>query len=252
MIAQLLTCVMDLGEQLLVNGAEIYRVEECINRVFNAYEVKRVDTFIISSSMVVSVTDGEEVYTQTRRINFVGTNIEKLHRLNDLSRQICKYKYSVEKIRSELDLISNKTPSYSLFLRAFANAIISGSFTLFFGGNHIEAVISFVIGFVLQFIYFSLGKLKTNRLFEKLLCSLTVSLLAFFAVKLSWVSAVDKIIIGNIMSMIPGIGFTNAIRDLFKGDIFAGVHRLIESLLISAAIASGYVIPAMLIGGFVI
>ena len=54
------------------------------------------------------------------------------------------------------------------------------------------------------------------------------------------------------MSMIPGVGFTNALRDLFKGDIFAGVHRGIESLLISAAIAAGYVLTAVILGGVVL
>ena len=243
---------MDLAEQMLINGAEIYRVEDCINRIFMSNGVKRVDTFIITSSMVVSVSDNEgNVFTQTRRIGNVSTDIERLHKLNALSRYICSNSPDVEEIKNRLNDISS-TPTYHLAIKVAANAVIAGSFTLFFGGTCVDSIVSFAIGAIMQFAFVGLNKINTNKLFEKFICSLIVSLLAFTAVKISIVSGVDKIVIGNIMSMIPGVGFTNALRDLFKGDIFAGVHRGIESLLISAAIAAGYVLTAVILGGVVL
>ena len=56
-------------------------------------------------------------------------------------------------------------------------------------------------------------------------------------------------IIGNIMSLIPGIGLTNALRDLFTGDSIAGLLRSIEALLIALAIAAGYFLSTVLMGG---
>jgi uncharacterized membrane protein YjjP (DUF1212 family) len=73
--------------------------------------------------------------------------------------------------------------------------------------------------------------------------------LAFGAVKLGWISSVDKIIIGNIMTLIPGIGLTVALRDLFTGDSIAGLLRTIEAILTALAIAAGYFLVAAL-GGF--
>ena len=67
--------------------------------------------------------------------------------------------------------------------------------------------------------------------------------------RLSLVGSVDKIIIGNIMSLIPGIGLTNALRDLFTGDSIAGLLRSIEAILIALAIAAGYFLSALLMGG---
>ena len=55
--------------------------------------------------------------------------------------------------------------------------------------------------------------------------------------------------IGNIMLLIPGMALTNSIRDLLCGDIVAGLLRLVESLLIALAIAAGYSIPLILLGG---
>jgi len=75
--------------------------------------------------------------------------------------------------------------------------------------------------------------------------------LAFLAVKLGWIADVDKVIIGNIMTLIPGIGLTNALRDLFTGDSIAGLLRSIEAVLTALAIAAGYFLVAVL-GGFAI
>ena len=77
------------------------------------------------------------------------------------------------------------------------------------------------------------------------------TLIAFLAVKLSLVPNVDKIIIGNIMSLIPGIGLTNALRDLFTGDSIAGILRVVEAVLTALAIAAGYFIVSVL-GGIVL
>ena len=73
--------------------------------------------------------------------------------------------------------------------------------------------------------------------------------MSFFAVKFGWITSVDKIIIGNIMTLIPGIGLTNALRDLFTGDSIAGLLRSIEAVLTALAIAAGYFLVAVL-GGF--
>ena len=89
----LLNCAMDIGEQMLLSGAEVHRVEESIKRMCSSFGAKRTDVFIITSSMVVSVfTDDDKSYTQTRRILNSSTDYEKLHKLNELSRKICSNK----------------------------------------------------------------------------------------------------------------------------------------------------------------
>ena len=75
--------------------------------------------------------------------------------------------------------------------------------------------------------------------------------MAFLSVKIGWIADVDKVIIGNIMSLIPGIGLTNALRDLFTGDSIAGLLRSIEAVLTALAIAAGYFLVTVL-GGVVL
>jgi uncharacterized membrane protein YjjP (DUF1212 family) len=62
---------------------------------------------------------------------------------------------------------------------------------------------------------------------------------------------VGFLIIGNIMTLIPGIGLTNSLRDLFAGDSISGALRMIDALILAASIACGYIVTTFLFGGAV-
>ena len=53
------------------------------------------------------------------------------------------------------------------------------------------------------------------------------------------VESTDTVIIGSLMILVPGLLFTNAMRDIIFGDTNSGVNRLVQVLLIAVAIALG-------------
>lgn len=244
-----LICAMDIGEQMLVCGAEIRRVEDSMERMCYALGAKRIDVFIITSSMVVTVHDANgNAFTQTRRVLNIGTDIEKLHRLNELSREICRGNLSVEEIRAKYDAVMQSLP-YPFWAECIAYAVIAGAFTLFFGGNRIESIVSLIVGAVVRFVVLLADKSAMNKIFAKFLCCFAATAMAFIAVRLGIIETVDMIVIGNIMTLIPGIGLTNALRDLFTGDSISGLLRSIEAVLIALAISAGYFLCAFIAGG---
>ena len=237
---------MDIGEQMLISGAEVHRVEESVTRICKAFGAVRVDVFIITSSMVVTVhADDGEIYTQTRRIMSSGVDIEKIHRLNQLSREICEKNLSNDEIETKLNAAIN-CKKYPVWWEFICYAVIAGSFTLFFGGTLIESVISLFVGFIVRCSISLFNKIITNKIFSKFVSTAVATFLAMIAVKYGWILNVDKIIIGNIMTLIPGIGLINALRDLFTGDSIAGILRTIEAILTALAIAAGYFAIAIL------
>ena len=82
---------LDIGDALLSSGAEIFRVEDTLNRMGYACGATQMNVFVITSSIVITMEFPEEnVRTQTRRIRKTGGNdFEKLEKLNNLSRQFC-------------------------------------------------------------------------------------------------------------------------------------------------------------------
>ena len=246
---RLLTCAMDIGEQLLISGAEVHRVEESIQRMCTAFGFARTDVFIITSSMVVtSYTQEGTPYTQTRRITTATIDIERIHRLNALSRKICAQPMTEEQIRQDLaQALSCK--QYGFWTELLCYMAIAGAFTLFFGGTVMEMLISLLVGGIVRVGILLWETAVSRPIFTKFMSAAVATALAFCAVKLGWISSVDKIIIGNIMTLIPGIGLTVALRDLFTGDSIAGLLRTIEAVLTALAIAAGYFLVAAL-GGF--
>ena len=61
--------------------------------------------------------------------------------------------------------------------------------------------------------------------------------------------------IGSVVSLIPGVAFTNAIRDITDENYLAGVVRMLDALLVFFCIAMGvgvvYAVVQRLIGGVV-
>ena len=49
----------------------------------------------------------------------------------------------------------------------------------------------------------------------------------------------DRIIIGGIILLMPGVALVTAIRDLFNGDYLSGSIRLMDALLTGVCIAIG-------------
>jgi len=244
-----LTCVMDIGEQMLIHGAEVHRVEESIRRMCTALGAHRVDIFIITTSMVATVyTEDGTPFTQTRRITNGTTDMEKTHRLNDLSRWICREKPEPERIVPALEE-ALRCKSYPFWLECVAYAVIAACFTLFFGGGLRDAAVSLGIGTLVRLSMQLPERYIPNRIFVKFFSSLIATLCAYGARRLGLIVRIDAVIIGNIMTLIPGIGLTNAFRDLFTGDSISGLLRTIEAVLIALAIAAGYFLVAVFGGG---
>ena len=246
---RMLTCAMDIGEQLLLSGAEVHRVEGSIRRICKAFGFVRTDVFIITSSMVITAYDeSNNPYTQTRRILTATTDIERIHALNALSRKICTQPMTEEEIREDLQkAISMKR--YPLWVEFLCYGLIAGAFTLFFGGTWLETLISLITGFIVRAGIILCDRAVPSSIFYKFFSAVVATSLAYGAVRLGIIEKVDMIIIGNIMTLIPGIGLTVAIRDLFTGDSIAGLLRTIEAILTALAIAAGYFLVAAL-GGF--
>lgn len=248
---QLLSCALDIGEQMLISGAEVGRVESAIRYICTAYGSSRTDVFTITSSIVVSVTDADGNHsTQTRRITGTKTNLTRLHRLNSLSRQICAETPDYDYVRQQLDGICAQ-PAYPLWLEILAAGLIGFSFAIFFGGDLTDGLVAGLLGLGLRSTTWVLQKAAMNQIFVNVVAAFLLSLSAILLVRGGIGHDANKIIIGNIMFLIPGIALTNSLRDMISGDIMTGMLRFLDAVLVAAAIAAGYILAAQLLGGAV-
>lgn len=246
---ELLSVSLDIGEKMLISGAEISRVEDSLQRILTAYNIQRADVFTITSSIVATVTDSEgHTITQTRRIHKYNTDLEKLDALNALSRKICASAPPISEIRDTLNE-TEKKHRYDLGIQCLAYALIAGAFSVFFGGTWKDGIIAVCLGALLKLLTHAIDRTKINMVFANAVASFSMCIAAFLCASVFRGLQPDKIIIGNTMLLIPGIAMTNSIRDIISGDSMAGILRFCEALVIAIAIAAGYILASLLMGG---
>ena len=93
-----------------------------------------------------------------------------------------------------------------------------------------------------------LGRTELNTVAFNLLVSLLIGLgVGVFAAILP-VLHMDKILIGDIMLLIPGLAMTNAVRNMLVGNTISGAVRLAESLIWAGALAGGFMVALLVVG----
>lgn len=236
---ELINTATDVGYMLLENGAEIYRVEESMQRIFRAYTVETGEIFAIPTCIYVTIStaDGRPV-TKIKRCYSRGTNLDKVERVNDLCRRVCRDTPDFKTIRRELQRIDGR-PNYSFLQQVLAFSLVAFSFTLFYGGNFADAVCAIFCGAVMKVTGYQMNRFHANSFFTNILASGAAAFIALIAAHYNFGLNADKIIIGSLMNLVPGIAITSFMRDLIAGDLIAGLIRFTESLLVATAIAIG-------------
>ncbi len=242
--------LLDAAENMLLCGAEITRVEDTLGRLAAAYGAVKADVFVITSSIVLTLTfeDGEMRTAQRRIGRDGGTDFEKFEKLNALSRECCGENGPIEteEFCSRIEAI--KSEKNSAIKGLLGNVLAAGSLAIFFGGSLMDGLLAGVMGALVWVLTEYLAKLLPNKLTFSLICSLLVGITVCLIENLTMFFKVDKVIIGVIMLLIPGIAITNAVRDMLTGNTISGALRFIKSALLAFMIAAGFMLAIQLTG----
>lgn len=235
----LLDLATDLGYELAVSGAETYRVEDSARLILTAYglepEVAAVNNYLIVSIL----TEQRKPITRMRRIGFHGNNLDAVERLNALSRRICAEKPDPEKALRMLDETRASVQYYSFPMLLVGHFLGAGGFGLLFGCSLPDAVFAGLCGILIAFITRFTSAMKANPIFSTLAASFLMSIAAYGLNAAGLVANSDTVIIGSMMILVPGLVFTNALRDIIYGDINSGINKCVQVLLIAGSMALG-------------
>ncbi len=236
---KLLDFATDLGYELSKCGAETYRVEESITRILTAYNVES-EVFAIPNCIIVSITSPEgHPLTYMRRIGFHGNDLDGVALFTGLSRRICAEKPDPEEAMVLLEETRRSRNQHHWAVILLGYFLASGGFSVFFGGNLLDGLAGGLAGLVVGLFQMFMDRLKTNAFFQTLLSAIPLALIPYALGAAGIIQNPDASVIGTVMVLIPGLLFTNAMRDIIFGDTNSGVNRIIQVLLIAIAIACG-------------
>lgn len=238
---KIMQLALDAGTVLLSNGAEIWRVEDTISHICEAYHIEDVDAFILSNAIFITGNnDKEAVFAKVKHIPLSGVHLGIVTEVNDLSRHISAGKYTVEEAAAELEEI-RKRPSKNPFYRALASGVGAGCFCYILKGGIIESLLTVVIGAMVLLFSLWADKHSFPKLVKNMLGGGLIALLALAATYLPFKAgvSVDKMIIGAIMPLIPGVAFVNSIREIANTDFLSGTVRMLDTIMVFMYIAIG-------------
>lgn len=236
---KLLDFTVDLGYELSMSGAETYRVEDSITRILAAYGIQ-AEVFAIPNNLIVSIIrpDGKPT-TRMRRIGFHGNDLDSVELFSDLSRRICREKPDADTAMALLEQAIRSKRRHSLPVLLLGYFLGAAGFSIFFGGGLVDACVSGLSAMVVCMISRFMDKYKANTFFSTLLASIPLAFIPYLFNAIGLCPNADAAIIGAVMVLVPGLLFTNAIRDIIFGDTNSGVNRIIQVLMIAVALACG-------------
>ncbi len=243
---EILSSALDIGEDMLSAGAEISRVEDTVGRIAKAYGASRADVMCITHSIVATLYMEGDIATQTRRVAELSIDLDRLSRLNALSRRICVSRPGRAEFMAMLRE-ARVQRRYSLTQQCFIYAVIAGVLSAFNGASARDAAVSAVIGVAVRLMIYLLSGARMSRILAGAVYAFAGGFLALAALKLGLADSFDKIAIGVIMLLIPGLNLTNALNDMFSGDTLSGMMRLFEAVLTAVAIALGFALSGGLL-----
>lgn len=251
---ELLNLGAELGYELMISGAEVYRVEDSVGRLLRAYGRQTGEVFAIPNCLIVSLKgEKDEALTRVRRIPPHGTDIDKLERCNALCRALCRETPDRAEAEGRLEKLRRECRGYTPMMALVGYFVGAFGFCLFFQGGLFDAVVSGLCCLSIGLCLHIMGRLGANPFFKTIAASAVSAFLAAALVRLSPELNADVITIGAFMALVPGVCFTSAMRDIMAGDMMTGLSNAAEGILIGVAITIGtgaaMVLARMLWGG---
>ncbi len=235
----LMELVSEIGCRIAMGGAETYRVEESVNRILAAYGVESRVYSVPNSLIITMMIPGQPPMTQLCRMERKGTDLDAVEQYSNLGRRICAEKPDLETAMAWVQDTEKKRKQYKLPMVLLGYVLVSWGFSIFFGGGLMDSLCAVACGLLLGIAEYFIEKKHTNLFFRNIVAAFLFSFFAYAMSVFGWIPNVDTSVIGTLMLLVPGVLFTNAMRDVIYGDTNSSVSRVVEALLIAAAIALG-------------
>lgn len=235
---KVMEAAMHAGQLLLSNGAEISRVEDTIDRICRHYGIESASSFVLSNGIFMTMGGTrEEFFAKVQHIPVSGAHLNKVAAVNQLSREIAEGKHSVDELEQCLYEIEHM-PEKKYITQIIASGIGGAGFCFLLGGDISDSLAAFMTAFLL-YAYILKCTGNMSKIVANISGSAFATALCLAMYHLGLGHHMGSMIIGAVVPLVPGVAFTNAIRDIANGDYIAGTVRMLDAILVFVAIAIG-------------
>lgn len=218
-------------------GCSSNRVELLVTRLAEAWGFS-VDAAALPTAVFLSVRGRGQQINELVRLNKWSIDLNKLALLNDLVDQVEKREMALDEAVIKLQDINRQPPPYPLIVTIFAGGGSSLALVAASGAKGYELLAAFILGAVCQI---SLGLFAEGS--RKYLADFfTAMMVAGCAAALSvvWPDVnMPRLIIGGLISLVPGLVFVNALHEVAQKNLVSGAARLLEAVVTAITLTFG-------------
>lgn len=237
-VQEVITTCLLAGKIMVQSGSEMYRVEDTMERIAIKAGMKGVNIFGTPTAIGISFDESD---FQLKQIRSRSINLEKVSRVNDLSRKFVSDDIDLKQMHDGLRNINRDTLEFPVWLQALSAAVVSSTLMILFTNEYdwIDFPISAVLGMLGYFGFVFINEKTKLKFISEFIASIIIGILAIISVKVGIGFNIDNILIGSIMPLVPGVPLTNSLRDLLEAHLLAGIARGVEAILSALAVGIG-------------
>lgn len=234
---EVLNLALIVGKILLISGAETYRVEDTIIRLCAWRKMGYVKVFVTPTVIIIG-DEKAHGFTCMARVTNRTTNLSLVSEVNDMSFSFGQWPLNYKDTKRLLEeKLQRSEPSK--FVMSTASGLAAACFAVMLGGNLADFGAAFLSGFLAMLVVKQFASMRISSFWENAVAGIIIALVALTCCRLTTSCTQENIIVGAIMPFLPGVAFTNGIRDFMAGDLLSGNCRIAEAFLFAASLAVG-------------
>ncbi|MBQ6240269.1 MAG: threonine/serine exporter family protein [Firmicutes bacterium] len=230
-----------IGDIMLKNGAETYRVEDTVRRVLRTAGVNDAEAVATLTGLTISMEDPSSApMTSVRRVDTRISHLGKIEVANEISREYVSRRITIDEAYERLKELDKNPLRYHWKIVIPVCSLTCGCFCLLFGGTMRDFAATLLAGLLYGCFTHLTDWIPVNSFLKTMLASFLIGLFTLlFCYGIPLGEHPDLVIAGCIMPLVPGLSIMNGIQDTLYGDYLSGLARLIEAFLTALLIAGG-------------
>jgi len=232
--ARILSLASESGHILLENGAEISRVEDTMERIATHFGEQNENFFVLSNGIF---TTGK-AYANVKFIPIKGARLDKVVAVNQFSRDVSAGKYTLDEAEKKVEEI-RRMPEKPLWEQFAGAALGSGAFCAIFGGSLLDCAAALVAGTLVYLFLVLVCVPSLSKPLSNIFAGALGTALCILFNHFGFGQNLGNMMVGTLIPLIPGVAFTNGLRDIAGEDYLAGITRLLDAMMVFLCIAVG-------------
>ena len=234
---EVLEIALSAGRILLCNGAETYRVEDTMLRICALRGMRTVSAFCTPSVILLS-DESLRGFSRMYRVKRRSVNLQVISDINDFSFNLhgkhCTYTEVMEQLKK-----IEATPKRPSFVDVLCSAVLGACFAVVLGGGQKEFAAAFLAAGISMAFLKKLRPFQPSSFWETTMAGGILCAIALEFCHLVTGTSMELATAGAIMPYVPGMAFTNGLRDYIAGDLISGNSRVGEAIFLVGGLVIG-------------